>query len=145
MAGIQWGLDFYTGLPEVDRQHQWLFALINRLHDAEKLEPETIDQAFAELQDYVREHFTLEEQLMAEAEVDPEHQAQHRAAHAGFVARVNTLWQARTDGSESAAAELLEFLTYWLMQHIRHTDRKMALEIHARMGTQAPHNMFEHF
>jgi hemerythrin len=145
MAGIQWGLDFYTGLPEVDRQHQWLFALINRLHDAESQEPEVIDHAFAELRDYVREHFALEEQLMAEAQINAEHYAQHRAAHAGFVVRLNELWQARTDGSESAAKELLEFLTNWLMQHILLTDRKMALEIHTRMGTQAPHNMFEHF
>jgi len=33
----------------------------------------------------------------------------------------------------------------WLVEHILHTDRKMALEIHTRMGTQAPHNMFAHF
>ena len=48
MAGIQWGLDYYTGLPEVDRQHQWLFALINRLHEAKSKQPEMIDHAFAE-------------------------------------------------------------------------------------------------
>ncbi|MDP2822936.1 MAG: hemerythrin family protein [Sulfuritalea sp.] len=145
MAGIQWGLDFYTGLPEVDRQHQQLFALINRLGEAKSKQPEVIDRAFAELRDYVREHFALEEQLMAEAQVDAGHQAQHLAAHAGFAVRLNELWQARTDGSEFATDELLEFLTNWLMRHILHTDRNMALEIHTRMGTEAPHNMFEHF
>ena len=145
MAGIQWGLDYYTGLPEVDRQHQWLFALINRLHEAKSQQPEMIDHAFVELRDYVRDHFALEEQLMAEAQVDAEHQARHLAAHEGFAVRLNELWQARAAGSESATDELLEFLTDWLVQHILHTDRKMALEIHTRMGTQAPHNMFAHF
>jgi len=145
MADIQWGLDCYTGLPEVDRQHQWLFALINRLSEAKDKQPEVIDRAFTELSDYVREHFAIEEQLMAEAKVDAEHQAQHLAAHAAFAARVNELWQARADGRDSAGDELLAFLVNWLTEHIRHTDRKMALEIHTRMGTEAPHNMFEHF
>jgi hemerythrin len=145
MVGIQWGLDYYTGLPEVDRQHQWLFALINRLHEAKRMQPEVVDHAFAELRDYVREHFAIEERLMVEAQVDAEHQAQHLAAHAAFAVRLNELWQARTEGNDVVTDELLEFLTNWLGQHIRLTDRKMALEIHTRMGTQAPHNMFEHF
>jgi len=145
MAGIQWGVDYFTGLPEVDRQHEQLFALIHRLAEAKSHQPETIERAFLELRDYVREHFALEERLMADSQVDAGHYAQHRAAHAGFVARLNELWQARGDGSESVADELLEFLIDWLKQHILITDRKMALEIHTRMGTQAPHNMFEHF
>ena len=93
----------------------------------------------------MREYFGLEEQLMAEAQIDAEHYAQHRAAHAGFVARLDQLWQARGEDSEWVAEEMLAFLTNWLVQHILLTDRKMALEIHTRMGTQAPHNMFEHF
>lgn len=145
MKTVQWGLDYYTGLPEVDRQHQELFALINRLNAAKSCSPETLDQVFVELRDYVRDHFGLEEQLMAEAQVDAEHYAQHKAAHEGFVARLDQLWQARGEDSEWVAEEMVAFLTKWLVQHILLTDRKMALEIHTRMGTQAPHNMFEHF
>lgn len=145
MAVIRWGLDYYTGLPEVDRQHEELFGLINRLHDATSDRGAVMDQAFEDLRDYVRDHFAIEEQLMAEADVDVGHYAGHRAAHAGFVARIDKLWQRHLDGRESAADELLEFLTRWLVEHILHTDRKMALEIHTRMGTQAPHNMFAHF
>lgn len=145
MTQIQWGLDCYTGLPEVDRQHQQLFALINRLSDVKLRDPEMLEQTFAELRDYVRDHFALEEQLMAEANVDAAHYVQHRAAHAGFVARLNQLWQNYSDGSEAAADQLLEFLTNWLRHHILHTDQSMALEIHTRMGSEAPHNMFSHF
>lgn len=145
MAVIRWGLDYYTGLPEVDRQHEELFVLINRLHDATTDRGAIVDQAFEDLREYVREHFGTEEKLMAEAGVDAAHYAEHRAAHAGFVARIDRLWQRHLDGRDSAADELLEFLTHWLVQHIMHTDRKMALEIHTRMGTQAPHNMFAHF
>lgn len=145
MAVIRWGLDYYTGLPEVDRQHEELFVLINRLHDATNDRGTIVDQAFEDLRDYVREHFAIEEKLMAEAGVDPGHYAEHRDAHAGFVACIDRLWARHRAGEEEAAAELLQFLTNWLVQHIMRTDRRMALEIHTRMGTQAPHNMFAHF
>lgn len=144
MAHIQWGLDCYTGLPEVDLQHQQLFALINRLGDA-RAQPALIERAFNELRDYVRDHFAVEEQLMVEANVDAAHYVQHRSAHSEFNSRLNQLWQSHCDGSEAAADQLLEFLTGWLRHHILQTDRKMALEIHTRMGTEAPHNMFSHF
>lgn len=145
MAVIRWGLDYYTGLPEVDRQHEELFVLINRLHDAAHDRSAIVDQAFEDLRGYVREHFALEETLMAEANVEAGHSAEHHGAHAGFVARIDRLWARHRSGDEAAAAELLQFLSDWLVQHILHTDRRMALEIHTRMGTQAPHNMFAHF
>ena len=39
MALIQWGVDCYTGLPEVDRQHEAMFALVNRLDILRGLTP----------------------------------------------------------------------------------------------------------
>ncbi len=145
MTRIQWGLDYFTGLPEVDRQHEELFALINRLHDANVDHPEILNQTFEDLRDYVHEHFAVEEQLMVEANIDAADYARHRAAHAAFAKRLSDLWHAHCDGDENAAEELLAFLNAWLTEHILQTDRKMALEIHRRMGTQAPHNMFSHF
>ena len=40
MSLIEWNVDFYTGLPEVDRQHNTLVALVNRLSQASEAEPE---------------------------------------------------------------------------------------------------------
>jgi hemerythrin len=40
---------------------------------------------------------------------------------------------------------MLEFLKSWILQHILQTDRTMAGEVHEKMGTEAPHNMFTHF
>ena len=145
MTVMQWSVDFFTGLPEVDRQHEELFALVNRLHDAKGQRTELLEQAFADLREYVREHFATEERFMAESGLDVAYIARHRAAHDNFVMRINELWGIHLAGSETAADELLGFLTAWLMEHILHTDRKMALDIHARMGTGAPHNQFAHF
>lgn len=145
MVLIPWSVDFYTGLPEVDRQHEALFGLVNRLYDARSLRADILGATFADLRDYVREHFTLEERLMAEAGLDAAYIARHHAAHENFVKRLDELWHAHEAGIESAADELLMFLVAWLREHILRADRNMALEIHARMGIEAPHNQFAHF
>lgn len=145
MALMQWSVDYYTGLPEVDRQHEALFGLVNRLHDARTHRDEILGPTFDDLRDYVREHFALEEKLMAEAALDAGYIARHHAAHENFIMRLDELWDAHRAGSDTAAEELLGFLMAWLREHILHTDRNMALDIHTRMGTQAPHNQFAHF
>lgn len=145
MSFIQWDINFFTGLPEVDRQHNKLVALTNRLSEVPADTPEALDLAFAELRDYIAEHFSLEERLMEEAGIDAEHFAYHKQAHALFVARVAELWEARNRGEGKSLQEMLDFLKTWILQHILQTDRKMAREIHARLGTDAPHNMFTHY
>lgn len=142
MPCIKWGVNFYTGLPDVDRQHNKLVALTNRLCDAAQHEPDLLDQAFDELKAYVIEHFSLEERLMDEADIDPEHIQVHKLAHAQFVAKVAELWESRADDEVRTLSEMLAFLTAWIQRHILQTDRKMACEIHARLGADAPHNMF---
>ena len=62
-----------------------------------------------------------------------------------FVERLGEFRRHSVAGSDAAAGEVLAFLTGWLKQHIQWADRKMAMEIHKRMGTEAPHNMFAHF
>lgn len=145
MALIQWGVDCYTGLPEVDRQHEELYALVNRLDGAKAERGVMLEQVLDDLSDYVRDHFALEEKLMRDAGVDAAHQDEHLSAHAVFVEQLGEFRRHSVAGSETAADEVLAFLTGWLKQHIQWTDRKMAMEIHTRMGTEAPHNMFAHF
>ncbi len=145
MAAMQWSVDFYTGLPEIDRQHEALFALVNRLHDARTHRNELLDQAFGDLCDYIRDHFSAEESFMDQASLDPAYVARHRAAHANFIMRINELWQAHRAGSDEAADDLLAFLIAWLREHILITDRKMAVAAHHHLGSDAPHNQFSHF
>jgi hemerythrin-like metal-binding protein len=145
MGFIEWNVNFYTGLPEVDRQHNKLVALANGLSEASDHKPEILQQAFQELTDYVVELFSLEERLMEQAEISCEHIDYHRNAHVLFVGKVVELWNARDSGPEETLAEMLEFLKSWILQHILHTDRRMACEIHEKLGSAAPHNMFTHF
>lgn len=145
MGFIEWNVNFYTGLPDVDQQHNKLVALANRLSETPEEDAEILDRAFQELKEYVVEHFSLEERLMEEAQIDPTHLHYHKNAHALFVAKIADLWEARAEGSGQTLPEMLEFLKTWIMQHILQTDRRMAYEVHDKMGTNAPHNMFTHF
>jgi hemerythrin-like metal-binding protein len=145
MGFIEWNVNFYTGLPEVDQQHNKLVALANRLSEMPEEDAAVLDQAFQELKDYIVEHFTLEERLMEEARIDVVHFRYHKNAHALFVAKIAALWDERDSGTGQTLPEMLDFLKSWIMQHILQTDRKMAHEVHDKMGTSAPHNMFTHF
>lgn len=145
MGVMNWSVNYYTGLPEVDRQHESLFGLVNQLYEVRGERGPVLDQAFADLRDYIREHFALEERFMEEAGLETGSVARHKAAHANFSVRIEELWALHVAGSEEAGEELLGFLIAWLREHILHTDQAMALEIRARMGSSAPHNQFSHF
>lgn len=145
MGLIQWGADFYTGLPDVDDQHRRLVALANRLGDSPRSDAKVLAQAFEELRAYIVEHFSLEEKQMSEAQIDAEHFQYHKNAHALFAAKVTDLWEAYSSDADLTFEELLSFLKTWILQHILHTDRTMALKIHEKLGAKAPHNMFTHF
>lgn len=145
MGFIQWGADFYTGIPDIDEQHRRLVALANRLADTSRSDSEVLAQAFEELRTYVIEHFSLEEKQMVDAQIDPEHLRYHKNAHALFAAKVTELWEAYRRGADGTLDELLGFLKTWILQHILHTDRTMAVKIHEKLGVNAPHNMFTHF
>jgi hemerythrin-like metal-binding protein len=145
MSFIEWNVNLYTGLPDVDQQHNKLVALVNRLTEVSGEDAEVLDQAFLQLQDYVIEHFTHEERLMDEAQIDPEHVKYHKNAHALFVAKIAELWETRASDEDQTLNDMLEFLKSWILQHILQTDRKMAGKVHEKLGTEAPHNMFTHF
>jgi len=145
MSLIRWGADFYTGIPDIDEQHRRLVALANRLADTPRSDSSVLAQAFDELSAYVVEHFSLEEQQMAEAQIDAEHVRDHKNAHALFAAKVTDLWEEYRGGAGGTFEELMSFLRTWIFQHILLTDRTMAVKIHEKLGDKAPHNMFTHF
>lgn len=111
MGCVQWGVDFYTGLPDVDEQHNKLVALTNRLCETSKANPETLNQAFQELRDYASGHFSLEERLMDESGIDADHVIYHKNAHALFAPKVTELWGHRNDDDGQTLEEMLSFLS----------------------------------
>lgn len=131
MQPFYWNRNFEIGIASVDRQHHQLVDLVNGLAEAmgaDRPLPE-IRTLTEVLMAYAVEHFTEEEALLAEAPMAELEKELHRAAHRGFVEKVQSLVQ-RPDLLQADIAQgVLDFLTTWLISHILGTDRKIAMAL----------------
>ena len=131
-----WSDKLATGIVEVDTQHQRLVELINEVGNlcAEDAGSEQIKPVLDELVRYTVYHFKTEEDMMRQYEVNAEHQHNHLKAHAAFCTQVTLaigIIQTSPQNSMSLLAQLLNYLTHWLLQHIMMDDLRMAREIQA--------------
>ena len=69
MAFLKWEDRYSVKVPEMDRQHQHMVGIINRLHDemTHGAPPEALAAILKDLIRYTQVHFRREEELMAEA------------------------------------------------------------------------------
>jgi hemerythrin-like metal-binding protein len=88
MDKLECNADYATGIPEIDRQHQHLFALGARLARSEESVDDAQEIAYIvhELIQYANEHFDFEEQVMEKARY--EHLAYHKAMHEFMLTRL---------------------------------------------------------
>ena len=115
--------DCLIGVPEIDKEHEHLFELLNQTNSA--LQNSDADVAaitsrlLNELYDYAMEHFAHEEAYMRSID-DPELNRQ-MAEHEAFREKVTAALTAG-DLTLDTAKELLTFLAKWLYRHILGSD-----------------------
>ena len=126
MPIIEWSADLSVGHPDVDLQHQHLISQINQLHTVLRAPdplPE-VAQVLTALRGYVVYHFATEERLMA-ASGYPDADS-HRQSHHWLGEQVHAMVRDFTERPSSVSAvELFEFLSDWLIHHIRGEDLAM--------------------
>jgi hemerythrin len=129
-----------TGHQEIDSQHAWLFELANRVLEkigscplstrtsdfpipgsCEERANDTVDEALHGLMDYVVEHFTDEERLMADLNYPS--RSVHQALHAALSEQVAGYMLRYMNGDNTIAEEIVEFFGRWLTSHIMDADR----------------------
>jgi hemerythrin len=122
VALLQWDEKFSVGIPELDREHQQLVAMINKLHDAMKSGQGkgTLPQVINDLADYALKHFSHEEQLMEKCGYPD--LARHKTAHAEFALQVTGYIDQVNNGTLQAMA-LMKVLQEWLVSHIMQVDK----------------------
>lgn len=120
-----WRPEYETGFNTVDHQHQHLFDVINRLHQAmsEGHGKEVIQETLAEMIDYTVDHFATEEKLMVEYNY-PLYQ-DHKKIHDRLTRQVKEIADKFANGDRFVTIELSHFLTQWLIHHIKGQDQKM--------------------
>ena len=122
MEIINWRDEFSVGVAEMDRQHQKLLAMINRLISEQKVltNPQTIGDLLTAMTDYADDHFRAEEYLMAE--YDYERKSEQEVAHRAFIEKTRSFSAAADIGPNILSEALLDYLSTWLIRHILTED-----------------------
>jgi hemerythrin len=123
---IQWTTKLAVGVPQIDEEHQELFARVNKLLDAmaRAKAREEIEPVIGFLSDYVTSHFGGEQRLMQLHRYPGA--AEHVAQHAYFVGEFKALAAEVQKGGPTALVtiKLNKLLCDWLRDHVGSTDRK---------------------
>ena len=124
MALLEWNDRLSVNIREIDGQHKELVDMVNRLHDAMKggKADAILFQIVAEMKKYAANHFATEERLF-KAHKYPDFDA-HHAEHTAFVAKVVQVEKDLTSGKCAMSMDILNFLSNWLVNHIKGTDKK---------------------
>lgn len=121
---ISEALLFSVGIQEIDEEHQQLFRCLDTINAAlhSAFSFAAAYQALETLSEYTRTHFRVEECLMRIMKYPffNEHQAQHRA----FIAELDVLRDKMLQ--YDAAPDVSQFLTDWLLNHIKFSDTDYA-------------------
>jgi len=126
MPVIEWSDDLSVGVDVLDGHHKQLIHLMNRLYEVLRSNDEAVvGQVLGELIRYTYYHFGEEERLM-EVRGYPDLDA-HRQSHKVIAEHVREM-EAEYDSNPRSviAAELFEFLSDWLIHHIRVEDSRYA-------------------
>jgi hemerythrin len=131
MTDFAWQQAYSIDVPEIDAQHQNLFALgdaLTRATQAGEAAP-LLHGRLGELLAASQQHFATEERLM-EASGFPA-RAHHKHQHDCFVQRAVALSRDFADGRCDMAATVLPFLGRWMKHHITTEDRALGLRLNA--------------
>lgn len=120
---------YYSGIDFVDEEHKWLFSLIEKTYDTlndkdYENDVERFDNVMDvldELLEYTRKHFDHEEEYMISISYRG-YDAQVRA-HSAFIDKIENIHnEISYNDTETYLEELVDFLLFWLSNHIMKMD-----------------------
>ena len=126
MATINWTEEYSVGVKELDRQHQNLIAIINRLqalYKDNKFAKTDAEPIFKELFDYADYHFGTEEHYFDLYNYPKKDD--HIKIHNLYRQKMNDLKEKyENDPKAEILFEISNFLNEWWIWHINHTDKE---------------------
>jgi hemerythrin len=123
MAFYSWKTEYSVKDDLMDKQHQVLIEMINKMHDAMKVGKGGVEAGIIdnEMIDYSAMHFAAEEELMKK-----HHYAalsDHIKEHKAFMLKVGEFQKEILTGSFTLSMEITNFLKEWLTNHIMVNDK----------------------
>lgn len=125
MPLFEWSDKHSVGVTTMDRHHQKLFELLNKLHDAmsQGQAMSLVADIIQELLDYTKYHFGEEERLMEQ--VGYSGLPEQKNAHKKFIASIEDYKKQADEGLAAfLSSGISSMLTDWLKTHIGVMDKK---------------------
>ncbi len=124
MAKLIWTCEYSVGVEEMDRQHQKLFDLINRLYEAlgRDSDNDVVIEVIDDMAEYTRMHFLSEEYLLSDNDY-PDFDSQ-KQQHGDFIAKVDAFKDDVIYGKPLVTADVMSYLESWWKRHIMEEDKK---------------------
>ena len=135
---IEWSDQLSVHVEGIDKQHQHLIDLMNKLDDAVAAGKgrDVVMDTLAELSQYTIDHFTDEEESMRR-HAYPRYE-QHSKIHSALIDRLGAIMaEYEVHGVEHLAEETLAFLKVWLIEHLQGEDRQFGSWLVEQTGSAA--------
>ena len=127
MAYLQWEDKYSVSSALMDKHHQQLFDILNRLHESMKFGhgEKVIEGILKELIDYTHYHFEEEEKLMRQ--IGYSEFEEHKKIHQAFTDQLAKFADEVSEGlAIFVATQVLNVGVSWLQNHILKTDSDYA-------------------
>jgi hemerythrin-like metal-binding protein len=121
---IKWRESYTTGITSLDRQHQKLIGLINKLYKViiKEDSSDSVEEVLSKLIEYAEKHLREEEAIL-ETNGYPDF-ANHIVLHQSYLEEVKTLMAKVKKDKEAAVRDTYSFLRKWWLGHIVAEDQK---------------------
>ena len=131
---MKWKEEYNIGVELIDEQHKKLAGMIGELQTDLPAEEKNrrIGDTLKFLVGYAQKHFAAEEELMKMAKY-PDY-AYHKELHKKFAGEITAVLVKIKKGVPVQVADLSNFLTGWLANHILKEDKKIGNFINRRRG-----------
>lgn len=124
---INWNSEYSVNHPEIDKEHQSLFKLLNEFY--RELQAGSSKEKMAGLikglLDYSKIHFSNEEEYMHSIGF-PEVEA-HKSEHDAFIQKATDFYNKYNSGRLLLSLEVTNFIKEWIANHIKTQDKKYAV------------------
>lgn len=124
---FEWDEKFNTNIQTFDDDHKKLFSLFNGVYqqvfECGDLEEERAltEKILVELLEYVKYHFSAEEDLMIQ--LDYTGYLEHKKEHNHYIAEVNKFVDQHNNGAVALSFPTFMFLKEWITKHIQKSDK----------------------
>ncbi|MDR1447126.1 MAG: bacteriohemerythrin [Treponema sp.] len=126
---LQWRSEYSVGIPEIDKQHQEIMALITDLlklcrEDDNDGKQQSFTDSVLIITEHFQKHFEAEEKLMLENNYP--HYENHKRRHDQLLENVRKMTEKIIDGKQQMSLlNIVIFLREWFVENIYGLDKDL--------------------